>query len=79
MSYMTSVEEEESLLKVVKDAAENFEGNPKHASFGDLTPGSYLALRWGLGEDCILILKLDHYFENRNYQQAIKRIGGNKA
>lgn len=43
-------------------AAKHFAENPRHMSFSDeepdLAPGSWLALRWGLGNDCVLVLRI---------------------
>jgi hypothetical protein len=73
MSRMTTKDEELARLAFAEKAAEDFIKNPKHWSYGDLTPGSLLAIRWGMGEDCVLVLKLDEYHENVNYQQLARR------
>ena len=56
-------------------AAKCFAANPKCYSFSDpreLTAGGYLALRWGMGEDCVVVVKLDEYHEPVNYVQLVK-------
>lgn len=41
-------------------AARHFKANPQHWSFssGDITAGEWIALRWGLGDDCVLVFKV---------------------
>ena len=73
MNKMTSITQEKNQLEFAEKAAEHFTKHPDHSSYGDLEPGSFIALRWGLGDDCVLVLKLDEYFQNVNYQQAIKK------
>ncbi|RPI52624.1 MAG: hypothetical protein EHM49_05275 [Deltaproteobacteria bacterium] len=73
MAYLS---EDMNQIEFVKHAAKNFKENPEHASFGDTTPGSLLALRWGMGGDCILVLKIDEDHESTVYQQIIKKERG---
>jgi len=72
---ITYLDEEQKVLDFVRAAAEHFEKHPKHYSFttGEIEPGCLLALRWGLGEDCVLIFRLDEYFQPIIFQQAINR------
>ena len=56
-----------------KKAAEHFEQHPKHWSFGDLKEGTFLALKWGLGNDAVLVLKLDDIAEPVVYGNMIKK------
>lgn len=69
--YHTDVGYEERLLNFVRAAAKNFQENPQHTSYGEIESGGYVALRWGLGNDCVLVFKLDEDFEPRVYGQAI--------
>jgi hypothetical protein len=75
MSRMTTFSEENELTEFAKKAANNFEENPDHATYSVKypAPGELLAIRWGMGNDCVLVLKLDEYFEPVIFQQAIKR------
>ena len=57
-----------------KKAALAFEGDSRMSSYGEVTLGGYLALRWGLGNDCVLVLKLDDYFEPELYTHLIKTV-----
>ncbi len=63
-----SLEEAEFVKKAVK----HFEENPEHRSFGELEEGTFLALKWGLLDDSVLLLKLDNFFSPTVYGQAIK-------
>ena len=67
--YMNELEEE---LKFMKDAAKHFIEHPEHSTFGDLKPESLLAIRWGLGDDCILITKIEDK-DPRVYANVIKK------
>lgn len=69
---MTITEREEQLT-FIRRAKTFFETREQGYSYGDLTPGSYLALRWGLDNDCIKLLKLDESFQIELYEQAIDR------
>lgn len=40
--------------------------------YGNLTPGSLLALRWGLDRNCVLVVKLDDAHTPILYQYAMK-------
>ena len=60
-------------LEFAKRAARHFEENKNHWSYGDIGPGNWLALRWGLGDDCVLVIKQDENEVAVNYGQAIKR------
>lgn len=58
----------------IEKAARYFEEHPQAKSFAenDPEPGEPLALRWGPDRNCIVLVKLDQYFEPRNYQNAIR-------
>ena len=73
MRIMTSISDTEELLDFVKKAANHFSQNEQHSTFGDLIPGSYLAIRWGLGNDCVLVLKVDENSQIVVFQQAINK------
>lgn len=75
MSRMTSISEESERMDFAKAAAAHFATHPKHWSYsggGEITPGSFLALRWGLGDDCVLVLRLDPDEDPVNFQQIIR-------
>lgn len=55
----------------VDKAAKAFSMDPKWRTYGDIEPGSYFAVRWGGGNDCVLLLRLDEYFEPIIFGQVI--------
>lgn len=73
MRRMTTISAEQGLVDFAKKAAEYMEKSPRTTTFGDLEPGTFLAIRWGLGDDCLLVVKLDDDFHPLNFQQAIPR------
>ncbi|MEN6544472.1 MAG: hypothetical protein ABFE07_00350 [Armatimonadia bacterium] len=70
----TTLGQEEEQQAFAKRAAEAFAANPSIDIFGNIEPGSFLALRWGLGDDCVLVVKLSEGHEPTNYQRLIKAI-----
>lgn len=73
-SRMTTRTEEQDRIRFASKAAEHFAAHPEHGSFtdGDIEPGCLLALRWGLGNDCVLVLRLHDYEMPVNFQQLIR-------
>jgi len=72
---MTSLSEEQERIEFVKRAAAHFARNPQHNSYtgGEIVPGCMFAVRWGMGNDCVLVFRIDTDCEVVNFQQAIKR------
>ncbi len=72
---MTFLTNEEETIKFAKMAANDFEKNPQHMSFtlGEIEPGCLFALRYGLGDDCVLVFKLDESFEPVNFQNLVQK------
>lgn len=70
---MVKVEEEMEQIRFAERAARYFALHPECQSFSDIdfSPGCLLAMRWGLDDDCVLVLKLDDHFEPTNYQNII--------
>lgn len=69
----TTARDETKQLAFAEKAAADFAAHPDHATFGDCEPGSFLAIRWGMGGDCVLVLKLDEFHEPTNYQQLVRK------
>lgn len=71
---MVRVEEEMEQIRFAERASRYFSLHPECQSFSDadIVPGCLLALRWGLDDDCVLVLKLDDQFEPTNYQNIIR-------
>ena len=57
----------------VRKAAAWFAANPRGATYteGDIEPGCWFALRWGMGKDCVLLLRLDDMFMPTVYGQTM--------
>ena len=72
---MTYINDEIETQEFAKLAAERFAGNKELYSFtkDKIIPGCLFALRWGLGEDCVVVFKLDENFEPINFQQLVKK------
>ena len=62
-------------MSFAKKAARSFAEHPNFSSFSlkSIEPGCFLALRWGLGDDCVLVLKLDENHIPTNYTQLIRK------
>lgn len=54
------------------DAAAYFAKHPHKWSYGEIKPYGLLGMRWGLGSDCVLVLRLDGEHEPIVYPQVIK-------
>jgi hypothetical protein len=71
---MTYAHLERQRLEFAEKAAKHFADNPKHFTYtegGDITSGCLLAIRWGLGNDCVLVVKLDEQELPVNFQNII--------
>lgn len=71
---MTSVDKIREEMEFAELAAKEFAKDKKLSTFSlsDVEPGSFFAVRWGLGDDCVLVLKLCDVHEPTIYQQLIK-------
>lgn len=61
-------------LQFAEAAALDFKKFPDHATYGTVAPGEYLALRWGMGGDCVLVVTLDANEEPVNFQGLVKLV-----
>lgn len=68
------IDEELAQLEFAKRAAKKFATNEQLATYSDgkLEPGCLLAIRWGLGEDCVVVVKLDEKHIPTNFAQLVK-------
>jgi hypothetical protein len=76
MTRMTTVGEQADLLDFANEAAACFAKNETCWTFtrsGRIKPGELFAMRWGMGNDCVLVFRIDDNFEPVNFQQAITR------
>lgn len=70
---MIYVSTETARMDFAKEAAAHFQANPHHNSFGKFETENRIALRWGLGDDCVLVLQLDPNEAPVIFQQIIPR------
>lgn len=71
---MVTINKELETIEFAKRAANKFAGDPTMSSYsdGDLEPGCLLALRWGAGNDCVLVMRLAEDFELVNFQELVR-------
>lgn len=57
------------------DAANHFKANPDHRTYarGNITPGEWFAVLWGLGDDCVMVFKIADDTEVTVYQQIVDK------
>lgn len=67
----TDLNETEREIAFARLAAREFKLNPRLATFGDPEKGSYIAIRWGLMDRGVLVLKLDADHEPVNFRDMI--------
>lgn len=70
-TQMTTLDEEIALLGFVKEAVVAFNTRPDLATFSN---GRYLAMRWGLMDDCVRVVRVDPEWTVRTYVQALTRL-----
>lgn len=72
--YASDLEDE---MAFAKKAAAHFAGHPEHTTYtdGEIVQGAFLAIRWGLGEDCVVVVKLDDSHIPTNYMELIRSAG----
>jgi hypothetical protein len=68
---VTTIEEERERQEFALAAAASFTEHPTHASYGKLEPGSWLALRWGLHDRAVMVLRLAADFEPLVYADLV--------
>lgn len=71
---ITYISNEEDNQSFARRAAEHFAENPKHWTYtdGDIVAGCMFAMRYGLGNDCVVIFKISHDADVINYQELIR-------
>lgn len=60
-------------LEFANEAAEYFSEHPEKTTYtsGEILAGELFALRFGLGDDCVVVFRLDEYELVENYQNII--------
>lgn len=73
--------EETERLEFARKAAKHFEENPLSVTFSKNGPenGEFMALRWGGGNDCVVVFRVHEYEDIINYAQFISREAANKS
>ena len=69
--------EDDEVRNFAKRAAERFARDDVIYTFtdSDIKAGCLFAMRSGLGNDCVVVFRLDEDFEPINYQQLVKQYG----
>jgi len=72
--YASEVDAE---LSFARQAAKYFAKEPKCFTYtaGEIEPGCFLAIRWGLMEDCVVVIKLDESHVPTNYMELVRTDG----
>ena len=66
---------EDELEDFARAAAATFAKDPMAATYSGVMPidvSKYIAVRWGMAHDCVLVLKLDEQFEPVCYRGIIR-------
>ena len=72
---MISLSEEDEVRAFAIRAAKKFAKNEKLTTYTDedIKEGCLFAMRFGLGDDCVVVFKLDETFMPTNYRQLIRQ------
>lgn len=70
---MLTMSEELKKLRFVTEAKKYMNSRPKCYSYGVLEPGEYFAMRFGLGDNCLVVFRIDPDCNIENYQQILDR------
>lgn len=64
-------------ITFARKAAAHFAKHPEHTTYtgDDIKPGCLLAMRWGLMDDGVLVVKLDEGHVPTNYAELIRAEG----
>jgi len=73
----TYISEDLQQIEFARKAGEHFANHPEHTTFtdGEIEPDAFLAIRWGMDNDCVLVTQLHSYHEPTIYAQAVKKAG----
>jgi hypothetical protein len=74
MTRKTTLDLELRRAAFAKEAAARFAADSRLATYAEsLQPGGWLALRWGLTEDCVMVVCLSEDEDPVNFQGIIPR------
>lgn len=62
-------------IAFAEKAAKMFAENKQITTYteSDIVPGCFFAVRWGMLDDCVVVLKLDENHEPTNYENLVKK------
>lgn len=68
------IDDEHNMEGFARRAAKHFAENEETRSFtdGDIERGCLFALRFGLGNDCVVVFEIGENIEPTNYQELVK-------
>lgn len=69
------VDEINAEVAFAEKAAKCFAGDARLSTYSEaeLVPGCFLAIRWGLGSDCVVVVRLDEEHEPKNYANLVRK------
>lgn len=72
--YASDVDAE---LSFARKAAKHFAEHPEHNTYAEdeIQQGCFLAIRWGLMDDCVVVVKLDESHVPTNYMELVRSEG----
>lgn len=73
---MIDISKQNERIEFAEEAAAYFSEHPEKTTYtsGEILAGELFALRFGLGEDCVVVFRLDEHELVENYQNLIKTI-----
>lgn len=71
---LTTISEEKDRVAFAEQAASRFAEDSSLTTFGNPEPGNFLAIRWGIDDSSVLVVKVDAEFQPRVYQKAVKEV-----
>lgn len=73
---MIDISKQNERIEFAEEAAAYFSEHPEKTTYtsGEILAGELFALRFGWGEDCVVVFRLDEHELVENYQNLIKTI-----
>lgn len=71
---MTYMDHEQETQAFARRAAAHFAKEPGHYTYtdGEIQAGELFAMRYGLGDDCVVVFRIDGAFTPTNYQELVR-------
>jgi hypothetical protein len=66
--------EEDDQQQFARRAAEHFAAHPEHQTYTDeeIACDQWFAVRYGLGNDCVVVFKISDSVEPKNYMELVR-------